>query len=157
MGNVRDYQRDSLLTLLRGATVAAGAGVNSTVWANSTTGQRVMVGDPGTGYVRGLHRGRLPAIVIFDAGYQTTHETTGGGTLAVSWKVQIHSAAPTQDAALSALHDILAPALAAIRGAAYWALGAEEIAPLQIGVLGHYLEITVTSAHSYGRDTYEDA
>lgn len=148
-----DLQRERILAAVRLTAVADAAGVAPVAWA-STTSPRVLVGDA-AGYLAGLHRGRLPAVEVFQASDEWSHLSVGGGTIDTVWVLRAHAPDLTKAAAESRARGILLVALASLRADEYLREGGEEFGALVSGPLGHSLEVRITLVHSYCRSTYE--
>lgn len=155
LSSAHDVQRTHLLAAIRGATVAAAAGVDPTAWA-STASPRVLPGDA-AGFVAGLHRGRLPAVELFQADDTWDRQTIRGGTINSTWVMRAHAPDITKAAAESRARKILLVSLAVLRADAYLDEGEEAFGSLVAGPFGHYLEVRITLAHVYARATYEVA
>lgn len=150
-----DVQRTHLLAAVRDATVAAAAGVDPAAWA-STPSPRVLPGDA-AGFVLGLHRGRLPAVEVFQAEDGWDWQANNGGTVNTAWVLRAHVPDLTKQAAESRARLILLVALGKLRADAYLAEGEESFGPFTAGPLGHYIEVRIVLAHTYCRTTYEVA
>jgi hypothetical protein len=153
MSTAHDLQRERLLAAVRLQAVADAAGVSFPVWA-STTNPRVLPGDA-AGYLAGLHRGRLPAVEVFQAADRWDRQATSGGVIASAWTLRVHVPDRDKATAESRARLILCTALAAIRSDDYLREGEEEFDAMQYGPLGHSLAVQVTLAHTYCRSTYE--
>lgn len=153
MSTAHDLQRERILAAVRLTAVADAAGVSAPAWA-SASNPRVLVGDA-AGYVAGLHRGRLPAVEVFQAGDEWRHLVVDGGAIETAWILRVHVADLAKGAAESRARSIACTALAAIRSDPYLREGSESIGPLAPGPLGHTLEVRVGLVHSYDRATYE--
>jgi hypothetical protein len=148
-----DVQRVAILAAVRGASVAAAAGVDPAVWASAAS-PRVLSGDA-AGYLAGLHRGRLPAVEVFQASDRWDRQATNGGTILTVWVLRAHAPELDKAAAESRCRLVLATALAALRAVEYLAEGSEEFDTMQHGPLGHSLAVRLNLAHTYCRATYE--
>jgi len=146
--------RDTVLATLRGAMLADAAGVTPAVWA-STASPRVLAGTR-EGYLAGLHRGRLPAVEVWQEDESWTREAVDGGTHLATWAMRIHVPGPGLDTADALARQILAAAFALIRGDAYQETGGGEAAEaLSASPYGFALVARFRLALSYGRDTFE--
>jgi len=148
-----DVQREHLLDAIRDVTVAAAAGVAALDWA-STTSPRVLSGDA-AGYLGGLHRGRLPAVEVFQAEDAWARQAVNGGTLDTVWVLRAHAPDMSKTAAEARARRILLVALGVLRADAYLVEGEEGFGALVAGPLGHYVEVRITLAHTFCRTTYE--
>jgi hypothetical protein len=150
---VHDVQRERLLGALRVQAVADAAGVTLATWG-SLTSPRVLPGDA-AGYVAGLHRGRLPAVEVYQAGDRWDRQANNGGTINTTWALRVHVPELTKSAAESRARAVLLVALAMLRSDQYMFEGEEEFGAFAPGPLGHSLEVRITLAHTYDRATYE--
>lgn len=148
-----DVQRNAILAAVRDPTVAAVAGVVPATWASATS-PRVLSGDA-AGYLAGLHRGRLPAVEVFQAADQWVRQAANGGTILTEWVLRAHAPDLTKHAAESRCRAILLASLAALRAVEYLAEGSEEFDTMQHGPLGHNLAVRIALAHTFCRATYE--
>ncbi len=146
-------QRDHLLAAVRDASVAIAAGVDAEAWA-STTAPRVFARDHG-GFCQGLHRGRLPAIELFETSDAWGRSTVAGGTITTSWTMRCHVPEISADAADSRGRAIALGALIMIRADPYMKDGNDQFGKLISGPLGFAFEITVGLIHVFDRATYE--
>lgn len=154
---IHTVQLAALLAACRVSAVAVVAGVGAAAWASSTS-PRVMQGDK-AGYVRGLHRGRLPALEVFSAVQDWEHQAANGGTVRATWTLRAHHNGPTWDLAEAGCRAILAAALASCRAttspvADYLAEGSEAFRTLVASPLGFALECDILLYHTYDRATY---
>ena len=148
-----DVQRDQLLAAIRDANVANVAAVAPGDWA-STSSPRVLVGNA-NGYIAGLHRGRLPAVEIFQESDEWARQTVGGGEILTTWVVRCHVPDLGKQSADSLARRILLKALTFIRADTYFYEGSESFTALTPGPLGSFVELRVSMAFSYCRTTYE--
>lgn len=148
------FAMDTMLDAIRSGGVASAAGVDVAIWSDSAS-PRVVETD-GQGYVRGLHRGRLPMVEVFRANPdQWNRLTSDGGEISRAIGVRVHVAGPLQSTAERQAQAILAAALSEIRATDYFRDGSDSVDPMIRGVLGFSITATVSAVHTYDRSTYE--
>jgi hypothetical protein len=141
-----------LMAAGRDATVASAAGIATSPWSS-----RVLAGNK-EGYVAGLHRGRLPAIELFqtsDTWTQASAGDGGHGTVSASWTVRVHSAIFNQDLAEEQCRSILYAMLVKARENAYFSIGEDAVQTFQESPLGYHIECQMTVITTMTRETYE--
>jgi len=148
-----DLQRERILAACRLSAVADAAGVSAPAWAD-TASPRVLPGNA-DGYVAGLHRGRLPAVEVYQDADTWDRQAITGGTINTVWVLRAHVPELSKAAAESRARMILCVCLAAMRSDEYLREGEEEFGSLTPGPLGHSLAVRLTLAHTYCRMTYE--
>lgn len=148
-----DLQRERILLACRLGVVASAASVDPVAWA-STASPRVIPTD-GAGYVAGLHRGRLPAVEVFQREPEWLRQSAGGGTMRATWVLRVHVPGPRYDQAASLARAIGQLCLAAIRSDEYLMEGSDREVRFQADPLGYSLEYEVSLAHVFCRIDYE--
>lgn len=152
MADAHTAAKALLLAAGRDSTVAAAAGITTVDWAG-----RVMPGNR-DGYAHGLHRGRLPALEIFQNGdtwTQLTAQEGGSGTMQASWTLRAHSGLPDQDLAEEQVRRIVYAALIKVREQGYFRIGEDTIETFDETPLGYSISVTVTVQTTMSRETYE--
>ena len=141
-----------LLAMCRDASVSLVAGVAGGEWAT-----RVQAGNK-DGYIAGLHRGRLPAIEVFQEGDTWTQQSAGSGGLGVvlaRWTMRVHSGMYDQDSAEEQCRAIAYSALIKIRETEHFRIGEDVLETFQESPLGYWMEISISVQMSMSRSTYE--
>lgn len=143
-----------MLSACREASVAAAAGIGGTEWVT-----RVQAGDK-DGFIAGLHRGRLPAVEVFQKSDRWTllsmdDNGTGQGTMSASWVMRVHSGLPNQDLAEDQCRAVAYAALIQIRSNRYFTIGDDVVSNFDESPLGYSLEVALEVVTAMGRDTYE--
>lgn len=152
MGDSHTAAKALLLASVRDPAVAAAAGIGASQWSG-----RVLAGDK-SGYVAELHRGRLPAVEVYQISDQWTMlsaDDGGQGVIEAQWGLRIHSGKFDQDEAEDQCRYILYVALSKIRANAYFTIGDDVSRTFGSTPLGHALEAVLTVQTAMGRDTYE--
>lgn len=151
MADAHTAAKSLLLAAVQDATVASAAGVTSG-WTD-----RVLVGDK-DGFIHQLHRGRLPAVELFqdsDLWTQASHGDGGQGTTTARWTMRVHSGLFDQNLAEEQCRRIAYAALIKIREQNYFAIGDDNVAEFNESPLGYSLTVSIIVTTSMGRDTYE--
>ncbi len=150
--SVHSVARDLLVAAYQDADVATAANVLHVTWVG-----RVLKGDK-DGYIGQLHRGRLPAVEIFqEPGEAWKQSALDQGVVTSEWKVRVHVGLPKQVEAEELARDILYAGLIKVRAQNYFKIGDEVVNSFYPSPLGFYSEATITVVNAMGRDTYETA
>lgn len=152
MSTAHDVIRDNLIAAFRSDAVADAAGVPRAVWESATV-PRVMAGDR-AGFIGMLHRGRLPAVEIFEEDSSYVRQSFPGGTLNSVWTVRVHVGDRAVDAE-SLMRSIMLHGFVQVRANPLLPEGEESMGKATMEPLGHRLEASLTFFHAFGRDTYE--
>ena len=140
-----------LLAMCRDYTVAAAASVATLEWSS-----RVLAGNK-DGYIAGLHRGRLPAIEVFQVGdtwTQLSAENGGQGLVQARWTLRVHSGLYDQDLAEDQCRQIVYAALAKIRATDHFRIGEDAVETFDETPLGYSLEVQLTVQMAADRGTF---
>lgn len=130
-----------LLAKCRDYTVAAAAGVASGEWST-----RVQAGNK-DGYIAGLHRGRLPAVEVFQEGdtwTQASADSSGQGLVNARWTLRVHSGLVDQDLAEDQCRAIAYSCLIKIRDTEHFRIGEDALETFQESPLGYWMEVSIT-------------
>ncbi len=152
MADAHTAAKALLLAAGRDTSVASVAGVGSVEWAT-----RVQPGDK-NGFIAGLHRGRLPAVEVFqksDTWTLLSADEGGQGTMSATWTARVHSGLPDQDLAEDQVRAIIYAMLIKVRANRYFTIGDDIISNFSESPLGYALEVEMTVVTAMGRDTYE--
>lgn len=140
-----------LLAMCRDYTVAAAAGVATLEWSS-----RVLAGNK-DGYIAGLHRGRLPAIEVFqvsDTWEQRSADNGGMSMLTARWTLRVHSGKVDQDLAEDECRAIAYSALTKIRETDHFRMGDDATETFDESPLGYSMEVQVTIEMAADRSTF---
>lgn len=153
METVHTVARDLLLGAFRHVSVAGAAGIGAGAWLN-----RVLSGNR-NGYISDLHRGRLPAIEIYQVGaedwVQLSADSGGMGVLRASWGVRVHVSGANQSVAEALARLILYNGLVQARGLYHFRIGNDNVGQFQATALGYMLETRLDVELAMGRSDYE--
>lgn len=152
MADAHTAAKSLLLAACRDTSVAAVAGVGATDWST-----RVQSGDK-DGYIDGLHRGRMPAMEIFqksDTWSLLSADNGGQGTMSARWMLRVHSGIPSQDLAEDQCRAIIYAALIKVRENRYFTIGDDIVSNFVESPMGYSMEVELEVVTAMGRDTYE--
>lgn len=154
MSDAHTAAKALLLAACRDSTVAAAAAIGSIEWVS-----RVLTGDK-DGFVSGLHRGRLPAVEVFQRSDKWTNlsQSDGGqGTMSAAWTLRVHSGQLDQSLAEEQCRAIVYAALIKIRENQYFWVGDEIVAGFDESPLGFSMTVDIDVVTVASRDSYESA
>ncbi len=151
MASIHSNAKSILVGAFQDATVAAAAGLSTPAWAS-----RVLSGDR-DGYIAELHRGRLPAVEIYQEPGErwTALGDVTKGIVAVTWRIRVHVGGVDQTVAEHQARMILYTALTALRAEDYFTIGDDVVQTFTATTLGHQLEATINTTLTMDRTTYE--
>ncbi len=154
MSTTHSGLRDVLLSAWRTAPVASAAGVLFATWSSSTAPR---VFDANGGFVRGLHRGRLPCVEIWQQSSDFTPASYDGGPEVTRWMARAHSGLRLSSDAGDRCHAILRAGVAATRAQdsmVFPGPGNDSISELDQSPLGFFSEVSFSVVNSFGLDNY---
>jgi hypothetical protein len=150
MSSLHTVARDGLVSAWSDPSVAAVAGIDSVTWAT-----RVLKGDR-AGLLAELHRGRLPAVEIFQV---DDHWKALGdiqlGVVTSRWGIRVHVATMTQTAGEELARNIVYAGLIIARNQNYFFIGDETITNFGDSPLGYTIEVQFNLQSAMDRKTYE--
>ena len=152
MADAHTAAKTLLLAAARDSTVAAAAGIATLTWQD-----RVQPGNK-DGFIAGLHRGRLPAVEIYqvsDAWTQLSADSSGQGVMLARWVLRVHSGLPDQDLAEDQCRAVLYAALVAARAQQYFRIGEDSLQDFNESPLGYSLTCDFSVQTTMSRETYE--
>jgi hypothetical protein len=108
------------------------------------------------GYVAGLHRGRIPAVELFQVSdeWATQQGDAHQGTVTSQWRIRVHAGGITEPAAEEVARRIAYAGLIIARSQDYLRVGGETIGSWSESPFGYALEIEFSVTHSTTRETY---
>jgi hypothetical protein len=140
-----------LLAKCRDYSVAAVAGVAGSEWET-----RVQAGNK-DGYIAGLHRGRLPAVEVFQEGDTWTQLSAGSGgqgLIQARWTMRVHSGMFDQDLAEDQCRAIAYSCLIKIRDTDHFRVGEDVVETFQESPLGYWMEVSISVQMAMSRVDY---
>ncbi len=143
-----DAAQSRLVTAFQQANVAVAALIAQSVWID-----RVLTGDK-DGYIHELHRGRLPAVELFQERDSWDQKSLDNGIVTSTWRIRVHVGHSNQVQAESAARAILYAGLINVRASNYFKIGGDTVNKFDSSALGHFLETVITVEHVMERDTY---
>ena len=139
-----------LVQALSNSVVATAAGISLGEWAT-----RVMRGDNDGTLIASLHRGRLPAVEVFQSSTDFDKRGYWGGVEGSAWQWRVHVGDRDQDSALVLANGIIRAGLAAGRSIPQLRHGSARIGALRKSPFGYYIDAIVEVRTMVDETTYE--
>jgi hypothetical protein len=147
--SAHSVQLAKIVAAISGASVASLAGVSAGTWPS-----RIIQSDGAGTLIHGLHRGRLPAVEVYQDSSEMDKRGYWGGVETLSWRLRCHVGGREHATASSQAHRILRGCLAALRADPLLRHGSATIGPMQAGVFGWYVDAFVPVLTMYCESDY---
>jgi hypothetical protein len=141
-----------MVALARTPAVAQAAGVDASLWG-SVASPRVLSGDR-RGLIGTLHRGRLPAMELWDGGEITENTNPDESWITVTWGIRARVGGVSKDLAENLARAMLAAVFSVIRGNLRQRWGGESCNAIKSDTLSHYVEGSFTVINRIARGTF---